>query len=142
MIALARDWKVWAAVGIGLIVALAYAWVVSYGEARYRDGAKDQRIAWQDDFIQMQEKAAGLEQELVAVRQERDLARVERDRVRSRALTVVEEEIQNAPDVETALSAYRDFRNGLRERRAARHANARADYLSSIAPVGGAPDTE
>lgn len=140
MITLAKDWKVWVAIGVGIVVAALYVAIVAWGEARYREGAKDQRIAWQDDFIRVQQKAAGLEQELVVVRQERDLARQQRDVARRVGLQEVEEEIQNAPDVETALSAYRTYRDGLRDARRARHDRARADYLSSIAPSGRAPD--
>lgn len=140
--AVLKDPKVWIATGVAIVVAILWGLIISYGEARYREGAKDQRLAWMDDLVELQQKARSFESELNALRQEHEIIRRQRDTARLAALESVREEIQNAPDVETALSAFVEFRDGLRDTRRTRHDQLRADYLSSISAGGGTGDAE
>ncbi len=122
----------WKLIGCVAVVALVLGLLFFYGNARYSEGAADERALWQQQYIDAQKRAADAEHALNMDRLERQ-QEAERLRVaRETRLAQVREEIANAPDLDSQYAAYLAHRNSVRDEAAARHSGARADYLSSF----------
>lgn len=124
----------WKLIGCVAVVALVLGAMYFFGQAKYAEGAADERAEWQAQYIEAQNRARDAEQALALDRVERQ-QEAERLRVaRETRLARAREEIANASDLETQYAAYLAHRNSVRDEAAARHTGARADYLSSVAP--------
>ena len=122
----------WRLIGCVALAALVLGSLYFYGKSRYAEGAADERVLWQAQYIEAQDRAREAEQALALDRLNRQ-QEAERLRVaREARLARVREEIANAPDLETQYAAYLAHRNSVRDEAAARHAGLRSDYLSSL----------
>jgi len=122
----------WRLIGCVAIAALVLGSLYFYGQSKYAEGAADERALWQQQYMEAQNRARQAEYALDMDRLNRQ-QEAERLRVaRETRLAQVREEIANAPDFETQYAAYLAHRDSLRAQSAARHAGARADYLSSL----------
>ena len=131
------DKRLWAIVGVVVVIVTLIASVTLYGNARYAAGVKDERAVWTEKLHTAVREAREAEREIAAENLRLANEAHQRDLARARALTVVQTEIANAPDFETRYSAYLAHRNSLRNERTERLDRARADYLSTI--VAGEP---
>lgn len=122
----------WRLIGCVAIAVLVLGSLYFYGDAKYREGAADERVLWQRQYIDAQNRAREAEHALDLDRVNR-AAEAERLRVAREAnLARVRQEIANAPDLETQYAAYLAHRDSLRAQSAARHADDWANYLSGV----------
>lgn len=122
----------WRLIGCVVIAALVLGSLYFYGKSRYAEGAADERVLWQAQYIEAQNRAREAEHALDIDRVNR-AAEAERLRVAREAnLVRVRQEIANAPDLETQYAAYLAHRDSLRAQSAARHADDWANYLSGV----------
>ena len=126
------DKRLWAIVGVVIVIVTLIATVTLYGNARYEAGVKDERAVWTEKLHTAVREAREAERAVAAENLRLANEAHQRDLARARALTVVHTEIANAPDFETRYSAYLAHRDSMRNERSDRLDRARADYLSTI----------
>ena len=132
-----NKWVIGLVAGLVLLGAFTTT-VVLYGNGQYEAGAAGEQAKWAAKYDAALERIRIAEALATAEREARAAAVAERDTARNQTLHRVTQEITNAPDFETAFAAYVSFRDGLRHANAERHAQSRADYLSSLSSDPGA----
>ena len=123
-------------VGTALALIACGVMVHNYGVSRYNSGVLKERAAWNAIMLEAASEANRLRAELRAATTRQDTLSAQLRLERSRELTRVQTEIQNAATTDDKFRIYSAHASGLRNDATERLARARADYLSSLGSDG------
>jgi len=128
-------WTWIAMAGVALLSASTYA-LVEFGNKRYNEGVMAERQVWNKVIEEARTDARESRAQLARAIAEADAESARLTAQRNQALAQVQEDIQNATDVETQYRVYRAHHDRLRNQTRTDLARARESYLSSLGSSG------
>lgn len=128
----------WVQLGIaGLALTGVAIWQIdAYGDKRYSEGVKAERIVWQTVVEEARVAARDANRRVATLTEDVNrLSEINRQE-RREDLREVQEEIRNAATIEDQFAAYRAHRDRVLNDANANLDRARADYLSTVGSNG------